>query len=273
MPVARSWQWAGRHVIGLASLRPGQAVLVAVLVVAAPSFARAQSADLPPLPPPAEDGERAPAAPAPSASNTAPPSAAPAPSGARSGAQASGGSGDASNSDDSSESSEPPEPPDPWALHPFALEVQLGLGAPLGFAGIAIDGSPLPVFALNVGVGLGAQGMQVSGSARVRPFRFGHSAHFAPYIGGGISEGPYQQYDTNAFFGGDTPTAEYHWDTAVWANAEAGMEMRLGERFELRPFIGIAALTNPTTGKPVGTPDQPRDGSTAYTGIAIGYAF
>jgi hypothetical protein len=171
---------------------------------------------------------------------------------------------------------EEPPTPDPWGSLPLVLEAQFGLGAPLGFAGVALDYSPVPAIGINLGVGLGAAGPQYALSTRLRVFRFGHGAHFAPYVGAGASAGAYNQNDWLNFVGGDPPTTAFHWNTAYWMNFETGMEMRFGQHFELRPHVGVSFLLNPSAGSPGqdnSPPVEPIDSWSLYAGIAIGYAF
>ncbi len=127
------------------------------------------------------------------------------------------------------------------------MELRFGLSAPLGFVGLAIDGSPFPFLGLNAGVGLGAQGVQYAASGRIRPFRFGHTVHIAPYLGGGGSAGPYAQYDTSGILDGDPVTLQYQWDMAIWGNLEAGVDMRLTPQFSLRPCLGSGPLPTSST--------------------------
>ncbi|HEX4447700.1 MAG TPA: hypothetical protein VH044_13215 [Polyangiaceae bacterium] len=167
-----------------------------------------------------------------------------------------------------------PITPDPWVTSPFTIEAQLGLWAPLGLAGIAIDYAPAPIISFNLGAGLSPFGPQLGLSTRVRVFRFGHRARFAPFVGGGFSLGPHEDgsYD---FIDGGGFNADAKWSTAYWANFETGMEMRFGQHTELRPFIGVAALLNPGDGEPVtGSPgsSEPIQKWTCYFGIAVGYA-
>jgi hypothetical protein len=164
-----------------------------------------------------------------------------------------------------------PETPDPWLTSPFGVEAQFGLWAPLGLAGIALDYSPAPVVSFNLGAGLSPFGAQFAVATRFRVLRFGHRAHFAPFVGGGISLGP----DSQGSWGlvdGSGFTTTYKWSTAYWANFETGMEMRFGQHTELRPFVGLAALLNPGDGVAVSTPAaEPVDNWTLYCGIAVGY--
>jgi len=174
--------------------------------------------------------------------------------------------------------SNPPAMADPWKVQPFVIESQLGLGAPLGLIGIALDYSPMPVLGLNVGVGLGLGGVQYAFAARLRVIRWGHRNHFAAYLGAGVSAGGYNT-DYAAL---DTwpealerPSPHYHWDTAYWTNLEAGIDMRIGSHLSLRPFFGVALVLNPNAGVAViGAFDEhpSKVESVPYVGLAVGYA-
>jgi hypothetical protein len=170
------------------------------------------------------------------------------------------------------QSNEPP-PPDPWAVRPVALELQLGVGAPLGYAGLAVDWSPFPFISLNAGVGLNDEGVQFAGSGRIRPFRFGHTVRVAPYVGGGISAGPYAQRQTN-IFDGYFWAVQDRWDMAIWEYLETGVDIRFQPEFYMRPTIGYEGIVNQGDAKQV---DGPQSGdlrpSLVYTYLAFGYAF
>ena len=114
----------------------------------------------------------------------------------------------------------------------LAVEGHLGLGAPLGLAGLAVDVTPHRRFSIGAGVGKGMDAPQVGAMARVRPLLLGRV--FALGLGGCVS-------------GGDTRTARFlfsdpsqiYWGKAIWLNGEFFMELRHGP-FHLRPFVGIA---------------------------------
>jgi hypothetical protein len=75
--------------------------------------------------------------------------------------------------------------------------------------------------------------------------------------------------------GSENPVPHYHWNTAYWANPEVGIDIRLGQHFSLRPFLGAAVLLNPNDGVPVVGQygEQPsKVGWVPYVGVAIGYA-
>jgi hypothetical protein len=117
----------------------------------------------------------------------------------------------------------------------LAIELQSGIGAPTGLAGLALDVTPHPRVSLNAGAGRGLYAMQLAGMARVRPFFI--RSNIAPGIGAGVS-------------GGDTGTlaigfadAYLRFDRAIWANGELFFEYRRGP-FHLRPFLGYARMVS-----------------------------
>jgi len=112
----------------------------------------------------------------------------------------------------------------------LAIEGQVGLGAPLGLAGLAVDLTPHPWFSLNAGVGRGVDGLQLAATLRVRPLFLGRM--FAVGLGGGVSRG-----DTSTLVAfGDSPQLRF--SQATWLNAEVFGELRRGS-WHLRPFVGI----------------------------------
>ena len=160
----------------------------------------------------------------------------------------------------------------------LAVEGHLGLGTPLGLAGLALDLTPHPLVSVNVGAGRGLKALQIAAMARVRPFF--PKPGLALGIGAGVS-------------GGDTGTLnfmdsrELYFEKATWLNGEVFLEVRRGH-FHLRPFLGLArrvwyssctytdSMTN--TSEPCSVAD-PRniaivDGwrTIFYTGIAVGFA-
>jgi hypothetical protein len=165
---------------------------------------------------------------------------------------------------------------------PLAIEGHVGLGAPLGLAGLAVDVTPHPWFSLNAGVGRGVDGLQLAAMLRVRPLFWGRT--FALGLGGGVSRG--DTSTTVAF--GDSP--ELRFNQATWLNAEVFGEMRRGS-LHLRPFVGIArrvayssctyddarsampsGLVRPCSEVAKSNIDKyDSDQTIGYTGVAIGF--
>jgi hypothetical protein len=154
------------------------------------------------------------------------------------------------------------------------FELHLGLGTPLGFIGVALDYAVTPMLSVNAGVGLGGSGPQGAVSARLRIPSF--SAHSAPYIGLGLSGGPYTPWSLCIPAGeGDCSPPAYHWDTAYWVNFEAGGEMRTPSNVTIRAYAGLGWMLNPgdgQTGEPPGVAGPAGDQWLFYLGGAIGYA-
>jgi hypothetical protein len=167
-----------------------------------------------------------------------------------------------------------------WATSLLALELQAGFGAPLGYLGAAVDYSPFPALAFNLGVGLGGVGFQYAVSTRLR---LPNASHWAPYVGAGLSAGAYQNppgFLFSSYDSGDTSNggAYYHWDTAYWTNIEIGGESRSSSNVTFRAFLGLGLLMNPGSAVAVGytspggvLPPPGFSWCQPYTGIAFGY--
>jgi hypothetical protein len=227
--------------------------LSTMMLASASSPAVAQTSPLPPLPPPDPVPSSAEASPAvETAPSSAPPPSPPSP--------ASPPLMPPTRGRENASAEEPPaQAPAPfanvWATRRLAIELQLGFGAPLGYLGVAVDYSPLPVLALNAGVGFGGVGLQYALSGRLRLARA--SSHGAPYFGAGFSAGAYQTppgFLTFSYDAGDTSDggAYYHWDMAYWTNVEIGGEVRSGSYVTFRGFAGLGLLLNPGSAVAVG---------------------
>jgi hypothetical protein len=131
--------------------------------------------------------------------------------------------------------------------------------------------SPLPLAQRRRG--LNGQGLQYAGSIRLRPFRWRERSRFAPFVGGGISAGAYEQIDYLAFVGGDPPQGEYRWNFAWWGNLETGTDMRIGGRFTVRPSVGFAFLGNPGDGQVLESPPPGVQHTLLYFSVAFGLGF
>jgi hypothetical protein len=241
----------------------------ASLVLAAPAAAQdetsAPSPALPPLPPPAA------------------PDAAP----ATTPAEVTASSPATPRRDEFVPDLEEPTKPDAFRAQPFAVELQTGIGNPLGVVGLALDYAPVPVLALNAGVGVSASGVQWAAGARVRVFRFAnrrHSSHFAIVCGVGIAGGAFDTQRQDPLFqsldeaGGDgeDPPPHFHFDQALWVTTDVGFEMRFGPHFMLRPEFGLTKLLNPGDGTEVRgqlgeTPDPVDDSVGPYVALNLGY--
>ena len=172
-------------------------------------------------------------------------------------------------------------PPNRWQK-PFALEGHLGLGTPLGFAGVALDVTPMSWVSLNLGVGQGADGAQYAGMARVRlaptPVTGG--------IGAGVSAGQHQWNNQCKVYYGPCsamlrlPDITRVWNPAIWGNVEAFLEGRAAGGFQWRVYIGLGRILNGGASqctwrsidgqRPSGCDGNPFLG---YVGTALGYSF
>jgi hypothetical protein len=126
---------------------------------------------------------------------------------------------------------------------PLALEAHLGVGTPRGFAGIALDVTPVPWGSFNLSLGRGMNGVQYAGMARVRlaptPVTGG--------VGAGVSAGRYV-WD-NSCRGPcaailQLPDITRVWSPAIWGNVEAFIEGRSAGRFQWRVYVGMGRQLN-----------------------------
>lgn len=270
------------------------------LVATAPGLASAQTRPLPPLPlPPADETtEPAPSLPAlPEQDETpAPRRAQPAakasepetaPSEGTEGEQAADDAAEASAREEDqkvAEASSGPPVPDLFATRHLMLEASLGLGTPVGIAGIAVDYSPWPFLGVNLGIGLGLAGLQYGLTPRVRLFRAGNHTQVALYLGAGVSAGAYKQPSVSinltselddAEPGPSTPTSR--WSMAYWANAEIGVEIRKEGGPAFRPYLGVSRLLNTQPSSVEGggdfnsSPPAPVEAWQEYIGLGVGY--
>jgi hypothetical protein len=117
-----------------------------------------------------------------------------------------------------------------WAGH-------LGLGTPLGFAGVAVEYTPVPFLTLAGGAGWGNSGPQLAFMPRVRPF------DDLLAFGVGISAGPYGWVSCRLVCFG--ATSEKVWDRALWANVDLSFEGRSTKGVGWRWYLGGGRLLNP----------------------------
>ncbi len=161
----------------------------------------------------------------------------------------------------------------------LAIEGHLGVGTPVGVAGMAVDLTPHPQVSFNVGAGQGIYALQLAAMARVRPFFI--RPGLAPGIGAGVSNGDTGTWELMDF-------RSLRFQQATWLNGELFLEIRRG-RFHLRPYVGVAhrvrhsgctyidTMTDPDTSQPC---SEIEPGMIAmldhwrtiyYTGVAIGF--
>ena len=172
-------------------------------------------------------------------------------------------------------------PPNRWQKQ-LAYEARLGLATPLGFAGVAVDVTPVPWVSLNLGIGQGGHGAQYAGMARVRlattPVTGG--------IGAGVSAGRYQwDNQCKAYYGPCAamdrwPVVTRTWNPAIWGNVEAFLEGRAAGGFQWRVYLGLGKILNAAASRctwqsvdgqrPNGCDESHFLG---YVGTALGYSF
>jgi hypothetical protein len=162
-----------------------------------------------------------------------------------------------------------------WATRRLALEAQIGAGAPLGFAGVALDVAPVRWLSLNAGAGTNGLGPQLAGMARLRyPLRL-----IGLGLGGGVSGGAYRWREAQPIDA--EGQAVKRWYPAYWGNVEASVEARWRNGFLLRLGVGGSFLVNPEAGACTSEGDVEHcradhrgdGGPLLYTNLAIGYAF
>lgn len=120
-------------------------------------------------------------------------------------------------------------------------EAHLGLGTPLGNAGVALDLAPVSLFAINVGIGKSLDGTQFAVTPRLR-FRF-WEPELMVGLGVGYSTGPYRwDNDRHGLFAEPMDDAAYRsWAHAGWTNFELSLEAR-AMPVGLRGYLGYALL-------------------------------
>jgi hypothetical protein len=131
----------------------------------------------------------------------------------------------------------PPAPSNLYGLGHFAGEAQLGLGTPVGAAGVMFDADIHPDVSLTAGIGYGF-GWQTGALIRYRrgrvPMRWG--------FGLGASRGPAGDRVTD-FLAGNV-TYGPHWQQAWWVNIEMFIESRYESGLRWRCSLGGTAVVN-----------------------------
>jgi len=157
---------------------------------------------------------------------------------------------------------------------PTAVYAQLGLGTPLGFAGVEAEHMVTPDYAVSVGAGYGTGGPQAA--AMVRMLAGGDRSKFV--IGAGVSGGRTIWHDW-AGFPDDEGTIQKI-GTVAWGNVEIGGAHRFRTGFALKYFGGYGHIIAGDLACPSGSRQDDclmfhkDDGhNLIYTGIAVGYAF
>lgn len=121
----------------------------------------------------------------------------------------------------------------------FAAEAQLGLGTPIGAAGVMFDADIHPDVSLSAGAGWGF-GPQIGGLLRYRrgrvPMRWG--------FGLGATRGRAGDRVTDFLAG--NKTLGPHWDPGWWVNLELFIETRYETGLRWRCSLGGTAVVNVT---------------------------
>jgi hypothetical protein len=151
----------------------------------------------------------------------------------------------------------------------------LGLGTPVGLAGVTAELGFARWVAMQVGIGSNGEGMQFEAMAYGRlPL----GAALALEAGAGLSLGPYVHH-TNWLDADHSDDSR--WDGAVFANGELSLEILAPGGFSARASAGIGRLLNPDAvsrctdgGDIVPCGDARRRAHTVpYLGMGFGYAF
>ncbi len=147
-----------------------------------------------------------------------------------------------------------------WQERPLSLELQLGIGGPLGLLGAALDVALLPRWSLGAGAGLSLGGPQVAVFTRVRLVGNERRAFF---VEAAFSGGNYRAVDIigSMIAGEDPPNHddgyEYRVRPAFWVYVGAGYELRW-QTAAFRVSGGFAGLLNPGSGQCIGEDSRQR---------------
>ena len=162
----------------------------------------------------------------------------------------------------------------PWSRRPLAVEAHLGLWAPYGYMGAAVDYSPWDYVGITAGLGKGDSGLLVGAMGRARlPL-----GRVAPYLELGLSIGPHEHSGCMSidYESGD---GRWEWDAAVWGMAGVGVDARVTDALSLRAYGGAQKVLNESAGTcdpssgDCGTSPNHYITEAPYVGLAIGYAF
>lgn len=156
----------------------------------------------------------------------------------------------------------------------FAASVTVGLDTPLGIGGVAAEVTPFRYLAIYAGVGVGRDGFRVAGGIRGQ-FPIDRAAFG---IMAGLTGGPLD-WDSRAA-GADAQETHRWWEFALFFHSGISFEYRWDEGIFGRLAFGVEALIEPTeattcrfeTGGACG-----REGLASpirgWAGLTVGYAF
>jgi hypothetical protein len=133
----------------------------------------------------------------------------------------------------------------PPAEHPprtLLLEGSVGIGAPLGWAGVGLVLHPPGALDVHVGLGLGSQSPQIAAGLRYRT-SVAPSDYLA--IGGGWSTGQMAVVGSSFLPQMDYERpATWFWDHAHLVNVDMSLEHETDGRLVFRPFAGLGFIVN-----------------------------
>ena len=184
----------------------------------------------------------------------------------------------------------PPEDEDPWTARPFALEAQVGVGAPHGAAGAAVEWAPTRWLVVGAGTGVAFSGLLLGQTwvQEALAIRLRRCLGTVGLSGGlGWSTGPYAWfYDGSRAPEGWKASQSIlrEWRRAHWVNLEVAVEHRRPSGLQLRALLGLGAVMNPAAGVcryytgdtcdalDAALADGKGEG-TPYFALAVGYGF
>ena len=161
----------------------------------------------------------------------------------------------------------------PFDARRTAIYGVLGLGTPVGLAGVEVEETILQMWSLSAGAGIGASG-DPQGAAMIHWLAGGLRSKVT--IGVGVSGGKYKwtQFCIDDCDNGPATKS----GTVAWGNFEIGGEHRFWSGFALRYFGGYGRIIagNLVCDPPATScgPYYQNDGyDLVYTGIGLGYSF
>lgn len=135
----------------------------------------------------------------------------------------------------------------------FGLRFDLGVGSPIGIVGVAALWNAAQAFELELGLGFGGSGFQLS---LLPKLALGRQHRFTIGAGPSLGLGEWYVNDNNGV---------QHHGTALWLNAELGYELRTLNGWTIFLGLGFTYLLGTSS------PEQ-RDGflaGTRYTGLIL----
>jgi hypothetical protein len=158
------------------------------------------------------------------------------------------------------------------AARAWGVVAHLGVGTPLGQLGLAIEHSPLPLFAIEAGLGVGDEitGDDDALNLALWPRLRLPLGRVALTAGGAFSVARHVHHSLTY------PSFEKRWQPALRASLDGGIEVRLW-RIELRLFAGRMWVLNAESADCYAPPGVicSREAGTAwsYGGLAFGVLF